>query len=158
MIDDEASTQAVDVADVFFASLRCKVHLSYPFAAREHALGCERTVAKGTTHAKFIPRIRSIQRGKRMLATETQGVSAGLEVFVESNTLIENKTFTLPSILVRFHVGKILQDAAAQMVNLLLGKSIRQKKRCGFFTTNASRTKQRHLFLFLWIEIFFRKF
>src|SRR4028118_104368 len=96
-------------------------------------------------NALFVLRSRFICFRDRMPTAFTAIVGSCCQSLSDGDTLVEDKTLTLPETFLDWDFLQILENAAFEVIHLL--KALIQQKRGGFFTANTTRTKQGDLFM-----------
>jgi hypothetical protein len=81
-------------------------------------VGVERK-AVATTHPFYITGQFGIRFGEGHAAAMTKGMAAALELVVQADALIKNKTFTTPATRGGGYLAQIVKDATLQVIHLL---------------------------------------
>src|SRR6056300_1020880 len=80
-------------------------------------------------------------------------INSFLKAMGDTDSLIEDKAFTIPQAFIFRHVLQIFQDSAFEVIDLF--KTFIEKIGSSLFTANPPRTKHCYFFCFFWIKMFF---
>ena len=113
-----------------------KSYLTVTFACPGAFAGCQgaMTVAAGNTG--FVVGRRYVCRRQWMPATIAQLVAAWPHTMCDGNTLVEDKTLTIPQAFVFRNYLQIFKDAAFQVVDFL--EAFSKEQRACLFATDPS--------------------
>jgi hypothetical protein len=82
------------------------------------AVGVDRQ-AVATTHPFYITGQFGVRLGEGHATAMTKGVATALELVVQADALIKNKTFTTPATLGGGYLTQIVEDATLQVIHLI---------------------------------------